>query len=498
MNKTIQGYHVLIIDDEPHVLEGLKTMVDWDQLQCSRLYFCESSEEAARILDHHKIDLMITDIRLPGKSGLEFIESIKNKFKKMKIVVMSGYRDFDNVKRAMTLGVDGYLVKPVFQEDAYDVINPIIKDLNTHTRIQTYSEESALFTIKDYLTNEWDQENLNVPLQDYIEDKGCFLLTCWNKEKDYSHNLLHEILYKDGSNPLGIILYEHDFGLIALVKSEFKTLWMDVNLNHETLWQTTQPGLLLQDMATWFKSFRQALPRVCHRMQGHKVLDLKIVNQENFVEEVKLRKLFLQMIREGERDLFDRHTDNLFFLLTKDGSDLDFIRKQFMEFYYRLIGELEFSLKDRENEGIGMLPKNLNDGCLETLLVFFERQLVEIMEISKKQRSKCKENVICQVEELMRQHMAEPITLTEMAKEVHLHPVYLGQKLSEYWGESFKRRLNRLRVEAALELLLDDDYGNGIEACAYEVGFKNYMTFLKYFKLFYHTTPRKYLEKYRT
>ncbi len=501
MNRYMQGYHVLIVDDEPHVLEGLKTMIDWEELECSKLYFCESSEEAKKILNNNTIDLLITDIRLPGESGLDLIESLKSQYESMKLVVMSGYRDFKYVKRAMNIGVDGYLIKPVFQEDAFDVLRPIIQALNNQTRNQTYSEESALFIIKDYLVNDCKLGNQKSSLMEYIEANGYYLLGCWHREKAFIHRQIQEIMYEDTLKPQGIILYEDDYGVISLVKEELRPKWIDLQFkfNHEMVCQEGEFGKSFDQLRTWFESFRHTLPNLCHYMKGNDLFDMRMLRQDSFVKEEKeLRKLFKKIITEDEGDLLDIGIENFFFLLTENESEFVSIKKRFMDFYYRLINEVDFILQDdNHSEEIRVIPQKLNEGTLETLLVFFENRILKIMEISKKQRGKCKESIVCQVEELMKQDLSNNLTLTEMAKKVHLHPAYLGQKLSDNWGESFKRRLNRMRIEQAVKLLLDDKTPVGIESCAYQVGFKNYLTFLKYFKLFYKTTPRKYIENYR-
>jgi YesN/AraC family two-component response regulator len=175
---------------------------------------------------------------------------------------------------------------------------------------------------------------------------------------------------------------------------------------------------------------------------------------------------------------------------------LDDIKKHIIDFYYQLVMDLQFLLEKEKNlEKYRVLPDNLSDGTAETLINFFESRIIEMMHISKKGRKKCKKNLICQVEQMMIENLQENITLKDLSKKVHLHPAYLGQKLFDYWGESFQRRLNRMRIEKAIELLSNEEWNLAIEESAYRVGYKNYITFLKYFKLFYGTIPREYIEK---
>ncbi len=497
MGNNKPGYCVLIVDDEPHVLEGLKSMIDWEYLQCHEIYFAESSEDAHKILIENKIDILITDIRLPGKSGLDLIQSLKKRFNDLKVIVMSGYRDFEYVKRAMTLCVDGYLVKPVFKEDAEDVLIPIVEDMNLQMKKQTYSEESSLYIVKDVLVNDINSSMLESELIDFIIRKELYLLVCWSRKKNESYSLVYDCIYEESTKPQGIILYRDDYGVIGLLKKEFDIGLLEREEGHdnEIIWQVEDS---VGDIDTWknlYKSFRHILPYECHLKQGQSFLLRKVCMQKSFVEDEKvLIKLFKNSIAENKSQLVQQHTSNLFYLLSQEGRELVEIRKAFIDFYYGLLDELIYILgEDYDVETIRELPKDLYEGTLENLLVFFENRIEMILATSENRRNKCKEDLICQVEELMKENMDTHLTITKIAQKVHLHPAYLGQKLHDQWGESFQRRLNRMRVNEVLQLLEDEREHGGIEACAYKVGFKNYMTFLKYFKMFNDTTPSKYL-----
>ncbi len=499
MKQSIKQYTVLIVDDEPHVLEGMKMMVDWDQLQCGQIYYCESSEEAHIVMKTHHIDVLITDIRLPGENGLDLAQSVKARFKDIKILVMSGYRDFEYVKKAMTLGVDGYIVKPVFEEEVYEAVKPLIEEMNKTIAIRSYSETSTLFIIKRNLVNPCPLDDQNMRVVSYLKTNDFFLLTCWNQKEGFCKTLVKEIIAYENVEDKGVILYSDHFGVICLMKESISRQWVDILAKTEehVAWERTEIINTLEDLKCKFTTFKTILPKLCHYLKGEHILDRHIEKKEGFIDnQTELYKKVKTDIVENEGKLLLMYSENLFFILSARCMHLDDIKKHIIDFYYQLVMDLQFLLEKEKNlEKYRVLPDNLSDGTAETLINFFESRIIEMMHISKKGRKKCKKNLICQVEQMMIENLQENITLKDLSKKVHLHPAYLGQKLFDYWGESFQRRLNRMRIEKAIELLSNEEWNLAIEESAYRVGYKNYITFLKYFKLFYGTIPREYIEK---
>lgn len=108
---------VLIVDDEPKLREGLKSIVPWAELGYQVVGTAANGNEA---LEKHEIcdpDLMLIDIRMPGMDGLQLIEAIRKQDTDIHLLILSGYADFDYAKRAISNRVDGYLLKPVDEDE---------------------------------------------------------------------------------------------------------------------------------------------------------------------------------------------------------------------------------------------------------------------------------------------------------------------------------------------------------------------------------------------
>lgn len=121
-------YTVLLVDDEPHAIEGLRMFVNWEQYGFRVCGACENGAEALAAASESMPDVIVTDIRMPEMDGLELIRQLHEERRigdSAEIVVLSAYGEFAYAKRALQLGVHHYLLKPVIEEEAAEVLTQI-------------------------------------------------------------------------------------------------------------------------------------------------------------------------------------------------------------------------------------------------------------------------------------------------------------------------------------------------------------------------------------
>lgn len=118
---------VLIVDDEAYMLEYMKNLVDWGSYGFDRVLTAAGGSLARDLLCQHKPELLITDIKMPKISGLELSALIDEEDYPTKVIIISGYGDFDYAKQALRYGVSEYLVKPVLREDFVESLERILE-----------------------------------------------------------------------------------------------------------------------------------------------------------------------------------------------------------------------------------------------------------------------------------------------------------------------------------------------------------------------------------
>lgn len=142
-------YSVLLVDDEPYILEGLELTVNWSKYGFFILDRATNGFDALDKISKKKFDLVITDIRMPQLNGIAFIKEIRRLDQEIEIIVISGYNRFEYAKDAISLGVRAYILKPIDPDEVLAHLEKIQHILvqNNKRRIM---HNQALKLIRDY------------------------------------------------------------------------------------------------------------------------------------------------------------------------------------------------------------------------------------------------------------------------------------------------------------------------------------------------------------
>lgn len=139
---------LLIVDDSKWTREGLSKIIDWASLNIEIAGACANAAKACAILMNQKIDILITDIRMTGMDGLELAEFTHTHYPHIDIILISAYKEFDYVYKAMQLGISGYALKPIVPEDLLRTLEVILKKRGDKLRkeplTQSITETAAL------------------------------------------------------------------------------------------------------------------------------------------------------------------------------------------------------------------------------------------------------------------------------------------------------------------------------------------------------------------
>ncbi|MGL6173910.1 MAG: response regulator transcription factor [Cellulosilyticaceae bacterium] len=123
-------YKVMIIDDEVFIREGLTAIIPWKAFGCEIVGQAEDGEEGVEKIIKLKPDIIISDIRMPKKNGLEMIDEIKSLNQNTQIIILTGYREFEYAQQAIRLGVLRLLLKPSKLDEIKEAIGLAVNNLD--------------------------------------------------------------------------------------------------------------------------------------------------------------------------------------------------------------------------------------------------------------------------------------------------------------------------------------------------------------------------------
>ncbi|WP_182299860.1 response regulator transcription factor [Cohnella cholangitidis] len=107
---------LLIVDDETHLVDSLAESLDWSSLGIESVWKAYSAYEAIERMKAQSVDILVTDVRMPGMSGLELIAYVNRHHRKVKSVLLTGHAEFAYAKEAVQAQAMDYLLKPVRAE----------------------------------------------------------------------------------------------------------------------------------------------------------------------------------------------------------------------------------------------------------------------------------------------------------------------------------------------------------------------------------------------
>lgn len=137
---------ILLVDDEPYAVDDLAMTIDWDRLGIEAVFKAYSGAEALDILARRPIDIVVTDITMPGMSGLELSAAIRKKWKQTKVILLSGYAEFGYAQQALEIGVSEYLTKPISDEAFMQKLEHVIRTIRREWQeIASYERAVSIF-----------------------------------------------------------------------------------------------------------------------------------------------------------------------------------------------------------------------------------------------------------------------------------------------------------------------------------------------------------------
>ena len=119
---------LLIADDEQTIRNGLLSL-PWKNIGIEEVYQAENGLAAKEILKAERIDIVISDIKMPGLSGLELAEYIKECSMDTAVIFLTGYSDFEYARRAIRNQVSDYLLKPIRRKDILETVERVLQAL---------------------------------------------------------------------------------------------------------------------------------------------------------------------------------------------------------------------------------------------------------------------------------------------------------------------------------------------------------------------------------
>lgn len=136
-------YKVLLVDDERTILDGISSIVDWEEQGVVLSGTANNGIEALEFIKMNEPDIVISDIMMPGLDGIQLLQKAFADFPLMKFILLSGYGEFEYARQAMGYGVKHYLLKPSNEDIISQALTEVVNELDLQ------KNQELLFKIQD-------------------------------------------------------------------------------------------------------------------------------------------------------------------------------------------------------------------------------------------------------------------------------------------------------------------------------------------------------------
>lgn len=533
--------HLLIVDDEPHVVDRLRKTIPWQNIGITQVFHAYSAQEALTLMQQCSVEILITDIRMPGMSGLEFIAEIRRRWSRTKCVLLSGYSDFEYAKEAIRHQVEEYLLKPVTEEELLQTVSRLMERIKEEWE-HVYSVQKLTQTLTEHLPllrrnilHEllqrplWNESELRekmhtLSLPDLI-GKPCSLLLIRMEEPfihyDYRSLALIEYAVCNITEELFQEQFHlwhtkdaHDYLIFAAAgKGELsgdqaaKQMEMTA-IKLQSAAESLLKGhisVIVSDMGV----FPEALPSMYDRcleaarkrIANDQSIFLQISGKPLEMKVQSLRSLheppaFIHLLEAGRWAEVEKKLRRVWVELeTQDNPS----QEHLLEVYFAVSSAFTYiahkngrPLSALVGEEYNKLTASVPFRSIPQLKTWAEQMLHRLKEEMDREHQDSRSALIREIHKFIDDNLSD-VSLQTIADHVSMHPVYISKIYKLETGENISDYIHKLRMEKAAYLLANSH--EKTYEIAEKLGYLRSHSFIHTFKKHYGLTPQEFREQ---
>lgn len=522
-------YKVVLVEDEIFARQGLRNLMNWEELGYEVVQEADNGEEALGVIAALRPELVITDIRMPVVDGLELISMVRSAgYSETRFIIISGYGDFKYAQQAIKHGVNDFILKPIDEEELTNALVELAVQMEKEKRMKDATAANATKVLGRLLRGETRiGEGEKVAFAPDLPPGGpyYYLIAEMNglmkpgaaaadpQELQDFRKAVCEICANSGRLDHAVYLYEHRMGVLGF------PLWLgkwgsDADKIAGELAERLASGLgkrfllpvrvYLGDRADQLSDLSHAYGTASETMaykyafSGLKALHYREMKQQELrymeFEPSQYAKL-LEQLEEGHQEAMRGTVDWVFETMQNHRFAPEGVQNTIARYVFAVIGLIRSMRGDenRLNSLEGMLQWQDYPVTLEQLKERFRLFIEESATLTDSLRKANSKGDIMKIKSYIEQHYNEDINLKSIAARFYMNPVYLGQLFKKTFGLYFNDFLLQIRIDKAKQLLRQTE--KRVYEIAREVGFENPDYFVCKFEKVEGQTPTAYRNK---
>ncbi|MDQ6421965.1 response regulator [Paenibacillus sp. LHD-117] len=526
-------FNLLIVDDEKYSVAGITQGIDWSDLPIGNIYEAYSVKQAKELMNREHVDLLLSDIEMPGDNGIQLLEWTRENFPEAETIFLTGHANFSYAQQAVHLGSYEYILKPIDYEELKKVIEQALKEIKDKREAKAYQETFRHYhdrwvQQKPLLIERFWQDLLsqriaatpdnideaihlyNLPLSSNQTVLPILIsVEHWNKALDTRDEEIMEYAIRNSAAEIlltggrGVVLQDRSGVNVALLYNS--------TVGEDGLAELKERCRLLLEAASRYfyceiSCYIGESAELIHLPASYKMLleqeqDNMTRSNDVFLWSEPWKKSaqvipfapaedWLVLFEAGNKQELLKRLDNTVQELRErdtTSDTIDMLTTSIKHLIYRSF----------HRKGLLIHSSYAVRGTIRSLSQFqswAEQALHESYEVYHGQVPDTRA-VIETIHQFIAQHlMDEGLNREEIAKHVYLNPAYLSRLYKKETGISLSDYILQARVEKSKSFLSDTD--RKVSDIAEAVGYMNLSHFAKVFRKIVGIGPKEYRQKY--
>ena len=510
--KTLK---VLIADDEPAVREGLKVIIDWERLGFSVCAEAGNGKECLEKMISINPDLVLLDIRMPVMHGLEVAQEAISQGFDGKIIIISGYSDFQYAKAAIRFGVNNYLLKPIDEEELEAAVKSIKNEFDLEQqqseRVNHFREKAWSSVLSDLLRGAKPSKEDAAAIEKRIMTADSFRVVAVEGEK-YDKQNPYEFLYRlfplSGTDRESVDAVRLDGRSVYLIKGK-KIIKKIDSFAHKI--QNRADDLLKlgifaaqgrtvespEDIYISYNDAKKLIGRqffypkeICFATGPEPHSQPENVGTIGDIDTHAYTERLLSCIEAGNAamadDTVDELCDRLYYVNAKPEEIRSYLSSILIQIKH--IIHTNFEQLDNFFESDSEIITAISSSSrLYEAVNYIKTKLSGIISVLG---FYSKDQVIKKMIAYIEKNYAKSLKLEMLGQLFGYNSAYLGKLFKSNVGESFNTYLERVRINNAQRMLREGNHK--VYEISKDIGFKNVDYFYKKFKKYVGESPSEY------
>ena len=527
--------NVLFVDDQISVLDGIEAGVHFDTLGIENVYYATSAKRAMEIIGNNPVDVVVSDVEMPGEDGLWLVRNIREQYPEMLTVLLTSHADFEYAQESVRLGCFDYIVQPAPAEEIERVLRRALQHIyERNKRNQLYEVGRRMQTGEMELLDGVAMGLFSVKPEDVKASIELLTLLDYpvTEEKQAQVLILTFGQFRKSETPISAEKEIHKQMFEALKQAEISypiVPLSTVNLEKQfilLLFSATQdtPGLTTDRFHCFFDLLCKRMPKEIIRcyvgnpapltqlgkeyrrvwktidgLESSDVLKMKYNGKHaaettpDFITGSGAR--WRSLLAAGQCRIlmneFDKCLEQIANFAPSKAKALCDLHQRMTHMFFNYFYENNADVHELFQNAYTYNTYMDSYSDIESLREAMLYMMKQVRELGKAQAPK---SDIEKAKSFIMENIADPITVKDVADYVCLSAEYFTKSFKKETGYNIKEYITWTKVEAAKDMLEHSNISVGMVAL--ELGYTNFSHFSQVFKKYENVTPSEYRSRF--